>query len=79
MIKRTELIHPNSCLNKAHEDEMVFVLIGRDAAAAATVEFWIRERIRLKKNKPDDPQIEEARHCVEQMRAEALIHNGHLA
>lgn len=60
MIKHEELKDPNSCLNRALPAEMIFVLLARDVAAVPTVRFWISERIRLGKNKPDDPQIVEA-------------------
>ena len=33
MIKKKELSDPNSCMSKARDDEMTFVLLGRDAAA----------------------------------------------
>ncbi len=60
MRKRDELTDPNSCLNKARDDEFLFVLLGRDKAAPAAVRAWIVERIRLGKNKWTDPQIVEA-------------------
>jgi len=60
MRKREELANPKSCLGKALNDEMIFVLLGRDAAAPATIRFWIGERLRLGKNQPQDPQILEA-------------------
>lgn len=65
MRKREELSDPNSCMSKARDDEMTFVLLGRDAAAPATIRAWIEERIRLGKNKEDDPQIVEARKWIE--------------
>lgn len=37
MIKRDEVSNPNSCLNRAKDDEMVFVLLARDEAAAHMV------------------------------------------
>lgn len=61
MRKRDELSDPNSCMNRARDDEWTFVLLGRDVAACTAVAAWIAERIRLGKNKPDDPQIAEAR------------------
>lgn len=61
MLKRDELSDPNSCLNKAKDDETVFVLLGRDAAAPIAILAWVAERIRIGKNKPNDPQIVEAR------------------
>lgn len=57
MIKKEELSNPNSCMNRALPEEMTFVLLGRDIAASATIRFWVRERIRLGKNKLNDPQI----------------------
>lgn len=33
MRKRDKLANPASCMNKAREDEMTFVLFGRDPAA----------------------------------------------
>jgi hypothetical protein len=60
MRKRDELTDPTSCMNRARDDEWTFVLLGRDVAAAAAVRAWIDERIRLGKNTPSDPQIQEA-------------------
>jgi hypothetical protein len=60
MRKRDELADPGSCLNKAREDEWLFVLLGRDPAAPAAVHAWIAERVRLGLNGPDDPKIREA-------------------
>lgn len=60
MIKYDELIDPNSCLNKAQANEPLFVLLGRDPAAADTIRFWINKRVELGKNQPDDAQILEA-------------------
>ena len=44
----------------AGEDEMVFVLLGRDVAAAPAVRAWAKEHIERGKNKPEDGQIKEA-------------------
>jgi hypothetical protein len=60
MRKRDEMADPRSCLNKARDDEWLFVLLGRDPAAPAAVRAWIQERIRLGKNTPGDPQLVEA-------------------
>ncbi len=60
MTKHDELTKPDSCLSKARDNEMLFVLLGRDAAAPAVVRAWILERIRLGKNQPGDPQLVEA-------------------
>lgn len=65
MRKRDELTDPNSCMSKAKDDEMTFVLLGRDHAAPAAVRAWIKERIRLGKNLPMDDQILEAQKWIE--------------
>ncbi len=67
MIKTKELTDPKSCLNKAKDDELLFVLLGRDPAAAVAVQAWINERIRIGKNKPNDPKIIEATEAIKQM------------
>jgi hypothetical protein len=60
MKKTDELHHPQSCLNRAHDDEWLFVLLGRDAAAPDTVRFWATRRLEMGKNTIEDPQITEA-------------------
>lgn len=67
MIKRRELSETGSCFNKARDDEILFVLLARDAAAPATVRAWCAERVRLGKNAWDDPQVKEALKCAEAM------------
>jgi len=69
MIKNLETTDPRSCLSKAHPTEMLFVLLGRDAAAPGAIRAWINERIRLGKNTPDDDQIIEARQCAAYMES----------
>jgi hypothetical protein len=64
MRKRQELTDPRSCLNKAADDEMLFVLRGHDVAAPAAVRAWIEERIRLGKNARDDAQIADAERWI---------------
>jgi hypothetical protein len=71
MRKRDELTDPNSCMSRAKDDEWTFVLLGRDAAAPATVRFWVSERLRMKKNREDDPQIVEALAWCEAVDREA--------
>jgi hypothetical protein len=68
MLKRDELTNETSCMSKAFDDEMTFVLLGRDVAAADTIYYWIERRIRAGKNGPNDPQIQEARRCAAKMR-----------
>lgn len=67
MLKRDELSDPNSCMNRAKDDELTFVLLGRDAAAPIAIRAWCLERIRLGKNEPGDEQIQEAMQCAAAM------------
>lgn len=39
-LKRDEIANPNSCLNKAADDEPVFVLRGQDMCAPQHVRDW---------------------------------------
>ncbi len=71
MKKRFEVTDPKSCLSKAGEFETLFVLLGRDRAASATIRFWCQERIRLSKNEVHDQQITSALDCADQMEKEA--------
>jgi hypothetical protein len=70
--KHHELSDSQSCLTRARDDEMLFVLLGRDAAAPATIRFWAEERVRLGKNKPTDPQIIEALNAAAIMEDERV-------
>lgn len=70
MRKGDEMNRPGSCLNKAGVREMIFVLLARDAAAPVAIRAWCDERVRLGKNKPDDPQITEAMECAGVMERE---------
>lgn len=60
MLKRDEVADPRSCLNKAAADEVLFVLLGRDRAAPATIRAWVAERVRLGLNQVGDQQLVEA-------------------
>lgn len=68
MIKREELTDPKSCMSRAADGEMVFVLLARDAAAPVAILAWICERLRSGKNLPGDAQLLEARHCIDYMK-----------
>lgn len=67
MLKRDELADPNSCLNKAKDDEPIFVLLGRDASAAPAIIEWTASRIELGLNLKGDAQIRDAYKIAEQM------------
>jgi len=65
MIKSEELNNPQSCMNRAREDELTFVLLGRDRAAPAAIRAWCAERVRLGKNALNDEQMVEAAYWVQ--------------
>ena len=69
MRKRDELTNPQSCMSRAADDEMTFVLLGRDKAAPDAIRFWCGVRVGMGKNKWGDPQILEALKCAGQMEA----------
>lgn len=59
------------CYSRAEPDEPMFVLLGRDPAAAALVLLWMRFR------SDDDPEkLREAEVCAEAMqpRRRGLVH-----
>ena len=64
MIKSKELTDPNSCLNRAADDEIIFVLLERDVATPHAITEWGKERVLRGKNQPDDAQIMEALECA---------------
>jgi len=68
--KSQELTNPSSCMSRAKDDEMTFVLLGRDAAAPATIRWWAQERVRMGKNTWKDAQIMEAMQCAATMELE---------
>lgn len=69
MRKQEELIR--GCMAKAKDDEMTFVLIGRDRAAPVAIRAWIAERIRTGRNVATDSKIVEAEECAATMEREA--------
>lgn len=70
MRKRDELTKTHTCMASAHPNEMVFVLLGRDLAAPATIRAWVDMRIFLGKNAITDDQIVEALACAKTMEDE---------
>lgn len=60
MQKQHEVTSADSCMGRALDDEMTFVLLARDAAAPVAIRGWIAERIRLGKSRPGDPEVVEA-------------------
>lgn len=68
--KRTELSDPNSCLNKAQDDEMIFVLRAKDPCAGIAILAWINARIDQKLNTIDDEKIKSAYRAIDAMRVQ---------
>ena len=64
MIKSDTIENSESCLNRAYDQEQLFIMLARDPAAPVAIRAWIAERIRLGKNKPGDEQIREAYECA---------------
>lgn len=67
MLKRDEMMHPQSCINRAGDDEAVFVLLARDPVAPTLVRLWADLRVLAGKNRRGDPEIEEAIRIAEVM------------
>ena len=67
MLKRDETSDPKSCMNRAKDEEMVFVLLGRDLAAPVAIRAWMAERIRLGENQRGDAQLVDAEECARLM------------
>jgi hypothetical protein len=61
MLKSMERSQPDSCWNRANDDEIIFVLLGRDQAAPMAILKWCEWRISLGKNTETDQQILSAR------------------
>lgn len=70
MKKHQERTDLRSCFNRAKEDELMFVLLGRDAAAPAAIRAWVKARVDSEKNKFDDAQIIEALAIARQIELE---------
>ena len=67
MLKANELSAPFSCINKARDDEMLFVLLARDSCAPVAIRAWVEARILAGLNKRDDLKIIEALQCADAM------------
>lgn len=75
MIKRDELSNPNSCLNKAYDDEPLFVLRAKDLCAVETILRWIELRKSCGKPTSDEKFIE-ARKLADMMTKWFVAHNN---
>lgn len=70
MRKYDEVNNPDSCLNRAQQNEMIFTLRGHDVCSPETIRDWCARRILRGKNKPNDIQITEALACADIMERE---------
>ena len=59
---------PDSCYNRALNDEPMFVLLGRDPTAPFVVLFWCKLRTLLDPEGKDAAQIAEAHACTTALR-----------
>ena len=73
MKKKEEITNPQSCLSKADPEEMLFVLLARDAAAPGAIRFWASERLRMRMNDADDDKIKEALACADAMYKQRVV------
>lgn len=76
MRKKDELTREHTCMQHAHPEEMVFVMLSRDAAAPVAIRAWVAERLRLGKNVETDAQIVEALECARVMETEGRLWTG---
>lgn len=60
------------CYAKAEPDEPMFILLGRDPAAAHTIRAWCKNRIQYGQNSVTDAKIIEALKCAEEMQQYAV-------
>lgn len=72
MRKSAEQFDINSCLNRAGDNEMLFVLRGHDVCAPYAIRAWVQMRVTMGKNKWTDPAIQEALDCALLMERERL-------
>lgn len=63
MLKRLELSERQSCLNKAHSEEPLFVLRAKDPLAAQTVRHWAT----MSEGHHEPEKIKEALKLADQM------------
>jgi hypothetical protein len=66
-LKRYEISDPNSCLNRAADDEPVFVLRAKDPLAAKLVEDWAAKAVL--EGLHDDAKIQAAYRFAQAMKA----------
>lgn len=83
--KREELANPNGCLNKAADDEPIFVLRANDPVASSIVRAWADEYLMDKRENSTDgclthaqlSKAQEARGLANQMDGWRSMRRGH--
>lgn len=76
MQKKLEVSNPDSCLGKAKEDEMIFVLRAKDPVAPHVIREWVKARIEAGLNTPSESKVKEAllsASVMEQQRAGGMF------
>lgn len=73
MLKRYERDNPDSCWNKAGDDEIVFVLLERDPSMFRTLRFWVKDRCDNGLNKYGDPKILDALDTIVTLEEKARV------
>lgn len=74
MKKRDEISDPKSCLNKAHDDDWVFVLKQSDPVMPDAIRDWAKRRIALGLNSPEDDKIAEALRVADEVEIRQGMH-----
>ena len=64
MLKRDELSDPKSCLNKASDDEPLFVIRAKDPMASRVVAFWAEQA----RGVHEDDKVDRAQREADEMR-----------
>ena len=67
MTRSENLSDPNSCFNKANNDEPIFVLRAKDLTSIQVIAYWIHLRIQSKMNTRLDTKMQNARELMAEM------------
>lgn len=82
MIKRDEIANPHSCLNRAADDEPIFVLVAHDSTAPERVREWAKRYEQKKRKdgrtmtKQEQMKADEAQRLALQMESWRATHCG---
>ncbi len=72
MRKRQEIDNPESCLNRAEDDEPLFVIRAKDKVSASAVRTWAEWALLTGIHEPE--KIQEARAIAEDMENWRKVH-----